>query len=288
MIAHVAEAGEGRGRVVLHLTPTPPSEVAIEAAVRVARAFQSEIESLFVEDATLLEIAALPFTCEISLSGRQRRELSPESVARQMRAAASALARRLTELARTAEVPIHLTVVRNEPIAALAQACATCGPWNIVALGEPLKILSGAVFARLFASVPDTTGLIVVGPKAKRCGGRIVAMVEDIGDLDMVLRAARRLQGDEKQPKLTVLLIAESDDEAQMMDAQARLVVGEDETIEVVRARIQSNEPAMAAELIRRLSAGFIVGRFGGLVLPLEGELKHLSSVLECPLLLIR
>ena len=74
MIAHVAEAGEGRGRVVLHLTHAAPSPVAIEAAVRVARAFQSEIESLFVEDAALLDIAAFPFACEISLSGRQRRE----------------------------------------------------------------------------------------------------------------------------------------------------------------------------------------------------------------------
>ena len=87
MITHVAEAGEGRGRVVLHLTQSAPNPVAIDAAVRVARAFQSEIESLFVEDATLLDIAAFPFACEISLSGRQRRDLSPEAVERQMRAA---------------------------------------------------------------------------------------------------------------------------------------------------------------------------------------------------------
>jgi hypothetical protein len=288
MIAHVAEAGEGRGRVVLHLTQGTPSPVAIDAAVRVARAFQSEIESLFVEDATLLEIAAFPFAREISLSGRQRRELSPEIVARQMRAAAAAIARRLTALAQRAEVPFHLTVVRNEPIAALAQACAMHGPWNVVALGDPLSATDGALLAHLFTSVPGTTGLIVVGPMAKRAEGRIVAIVEDIADFDAVLRTARRLHDIDKATRLTLLLVSESDEEAQTMDEQARLAIGEDDTVEILRARIEAAAPGMTAELIRRLSPGFIVGRFGGLLIPRRGDIRQLCSVLECPLFLIR
>lgn len=288
MIAHVAEAGEGRGRVVLHVTAAAPSPVAIEAAIRVARAFQSEIESLFVEDATLLDIAALPFTCEISLSGRARREFSPEGLARQMRASAAAIARRLTELARLAEVPLHVTVVRSEPVAALAQACAARGPWNVVALAEPLGRLNGAALARLFASVPGTTGLILVGPMAKRSDGPIVAIVEDIADFEPILRTARRLRAETDELKLRLLLVSDSDEEAQTMDAQARLAVGEDDTIEIVRARVEPNEPGVAAELIRRLSAGFIVGRFGGLIVPREGDFRHLAAVLECPLFLMR
>lgn len=288
MIAHVAEAGEGRGRVVLHVTSVAPSPFAIEAAVHVARAFQSEIESLFVEDETLLDIAALPFTCEISLTGRGRRELSPEGLARQMRASAAALARRLTELARLAEVPLHVTVVRNEPVEALAQACAARGPWNVVALAEPLGRQNGAALAHLFASVPGTTGLILVGPMAKRVRGRIVAIVEDIADFEPILRTARRLQAEADEAKLTLLLVSDADEEALTMDAQARLVIGDDDTIEIARARVEPNEPGVAAELIRRLGAGFIVGRFGGLVVPREGDLRHLTAVLECPMFLIR
>ena len=292
MIAHVAEAGEGRGRVVLHLSAQPPNPFAIEAAVRVARAFQSEIESLFVEDTTLLEIAALPFAREISLSGRQSRALSPDIVARQMRASAAALARRLTELARVAEVPLHLTVVRDEPVVALAQACSACGPWNVVALGDPLSAASGRAFARLFAAVPGTTGLIVVGPMARRSQGRMVAIVEDIGDFDVVLRTARRLHEgtheDTTDARLTLLLVADSDDEAATMDEQVRLALGDDATVDIARARVQPNEPGVAAELIRRLAAGFIVGRFGGLVVPRDGDLRHLAAVLECPFFLIR
>ena len=49
MIAHVAETGENRGRVVLQLGSAHPSAIALEAAVRIAQAFQSEIESVFVQ-----------------------------------------------------------------------------------------------------------------------------------------------------------------------------------------------------------------------------------------------
>lgn len=289
MIAHVAQAGEGRGRVVVHLTAAAPSPVALAAAVRVARAFQSEIESLFVEDATLLDIAALPFTCEISLTGRERRELSPDGLARQMRASAAAIARRLTELARLAEVPLHVTVVRSEPIAALAHACAARGPWNVVALAEPLTAKNGATLGRLFASVPGTTGLIVVGPAAKRCQGRMVAIVEDIADFEPVLRTARRLNAEDGDAaRITLLLVAESLDDARIMDEHVRLTIGDDETIEIVVARVEPNEPGVAAELIRKLAPGFIVGRFGGLIVPSGGDLRHLAAVLECPMFLMR
>jgi hypothetical protein len=288
MIAHVAEAGEGRGRVVLHLTPARASPVALEAAVLVARAFQSEIESLFVEDATLLDIAALPFAREISLTGRQSRQLSPEIVERELRSAAAAIVRQVRRLAEAAEVPLQTTVVRSDSLAALAAACAVRGPWNVVALGEPLPPGDCSLLRQLFASVPGTTGLVFVGPTAKRATGRIVALIEDIEHFESVLRTARRLLQATRQERLTLLLLAESEAEAELMDEQARLVLGEDEAVEIVRARVQPDSPGMVAELIRRLGAGFIIGRFGGFVVPEKGDLRLLAGTLECPLFLIR
>lgn len=288
MIAHVAEAGEGKGRVVLRLTPAAPSRIAIDAAIRVAQAFQSEIESIFVEDAQLLDIATLPFASEISLTGRSRRALSRDLVERQMRAAASTLVQDITAIARRAEVPLHTSIVRDEPIQALAAACAKRGPWNVVAIGEPVDAGSSGALAELFASVPDTTGLVVVGPRAKRSGGRIVAIVEDIADFDAIMRTARRMHETSKEARLTLLLLADSSAEALIMDEHARLVIGDDETVEILRARVEPNAPGVAAELIRRLGAGFIIGRFGRLVVPPHGSMRHLSAVLECPLFLVR
>ncbi|HVH16950.1 MAG TPA: hypothetical protein VNF72_01505, partial [Myxococcota bacterium] len=116
MIAHVARSGEDRGRDVLQLGSVNPSAAALEAAVRVARAFQSEIESLFVEDAQLFDCAAYTFVREVSLTGRQRRVMSPAGMTRDLRHAAQAARRQLEALARRAEVPLRSRVVRDEPL----------------------------------------------------------------------------------------------------------------------------------------------------------------------------
>ena len=94
MIMHVAEAGEQRGRVVLHITSGHPNEVAMEAAVRIAQAFHSEIESLFVEDLQLYDMASYPFALEISLTGA-RRTLSRDAIERDLQLTARGLRRRL-------------------------------------------------------------------------------------------------------------------------------------------------------------------------------------------------
>jgi hypothetical protein len=178
--------------------------------------------------------------------------------------------------------------VRSSTIEALAAACEAHGPWNVVALAEPLSMLDAGMVRRLLASVPGTTGLVVVGPTARRSSGRIVALVEDVEHLQPVLRAARRLFEISGEPRFTLLLVAESEEEAHVMDDQVRLAIGSDEAVDIVRARIQPGAPGMVAELVRRLDAGFIVGRFGGLIVPAEGDLRPLAGALECPLFLIR
>ena len=137
MIAHVAETGENRGRVVLQLGSAHPSAIALEAAVRIARAFQSEIESVFVEDEQLFDCAAYGFVREVSLTGRVSRAVSAAGMTQDLRLAAQGARRQLEALARLAEVPLRSRVVRDEPLRALSIACAETGPWNVVALAEP-------------------------------------------------------------------------------------------------------------------------------------------------------
>jgi hypothetical protein len=81
MIAHVASSGEDSGRVVLQLGSRSPSAVALSAAIRIAQAFQSEIESLFVENQPLLDCTSFSFVREVSLTGRWLRTVSREEMA---------------------------------------------------------------------------------------------------------------------------------------------------------------------------------------------------------------
>lgn len=286
MIAHVAAAGEDKGRVVLRLgAGTPASDIALEAAVAVARAFQSEIESLFVEDRQLFELASYPFAREISFSGRSSRAISVSVVEREVRLLASGLQRKVSSIARRAEVRVHARSVRDEPVRALAQVCAQCGPWNVVALAEPYTAAHASALAELFARVADATGIVVVGPKTRRTTGPVIVIAEEIERLAPMLRAADRLAaaiGSEVR-----LVLAGSDrDFLAWLEGQARLVLAgrPDLGLDVVVLR---DEGALA-ERLRHLSGGFAIAHFGGFVAPAEGDLRPLLAALDCPLFLVR
>jgi hypothetical protein len=272
----------------LRLCPTcQPSRVAIEAAVRVAQAFQSEIESLFIEEQQLIELARFPFAREISLTGRSRRALSPESIESEMRGMAASLARHIAAIARAADVPFRARSERGEAVGVLAKACAENGPWNVVALGEPLSTTQAASLAELFDAITDTTAIVVAGPKAQRSNGPVVATIEDLEHLPGMLRAAERLAAISGEA-VRLLLVAESEEDARWMESQVRLMIGSHGEVKVDTIAIARAEPEVVAEALRRMRAGFVVALFGGLVVPREGSLRSLANSLEGPLFLVR
>ncbi len=287
MIAHVAAAGEDKGRVVLRLgAGVPASDIALEAAVAVARAFQSEIESLFVEDRQLFELASYPFAREISFSGRTSRALSVGDVEREVRLLAAGLQRKVSSIARRAEVRVRARSVRDEPVRALAQVCAQCGPWNVVALAEPFTAAHASALGEIFARVTDATGIIIVGPKTRRTAGPVVVIAEEIERLPPMLRAADRLAAAIGSDVRLVLAGADRDHLA-WLEGQARLfLVGRPgvrlEGVEFARA-----ERAIT-ERLRRVAGGFAIAQFGGLVAAADGDLRPLLAALECPLFLVR
>ena len=287
MIAHVAQTGEDRGRVVLQLGSARPSSIALEAAVRVARAFESEIESLFVEDAQLFDCAAYGFVREVSLTGRQRRVMSSASMTRDLHLVAQAARRQVEAMARSAGVPMRSRVVRDEPLRALSIACAETGPWNVVALAEPFSGTDCSALKQLLMEIPGMTGLVMVGPKARRVAGPAIVAVEDVEHLPAMLRTAERLAAIDGAPIVLLLIAADAERLAQV-DGQARLVVEAREDVRIEQAAVARGASAVVAERLRRLGGGFVICQFGGLVVPDEGDLKPLASVLECPLLLVR
>jgi hypothetical protein len=287
MIMHVAEAGERRGRVVLHLASGHPNEIAIEAAVRIAQAFNSEIESLFVEDLQLYDLASYPFAREISLTRARQRPLSRDDIEREMRLCGQSLQRRVEALARAADVPLRAKVVRDDPVHALAKACAEDGPWNVVALADALAPGQGARLRDLFATVVGTTGLMLVGPNARRTRGQIVAVVETPEHLQPLMRAGERLAG-VLGGELVVLLLSDSPSGDEWLDGQVRLALGDQSRVRLLHCRTDEGAPAALAEVIRRLNGGFVIGHFGGLLVPADGDLRDLVAALECPLFLMR
>lgn len=286
MIAHVAQSGEDRGRVVLHLGSAHPSTVAIEAALRVARAFGSDLESLFVEDEQLFDCAAYGFVREVSLTGQQSRAISLDGLMRDLHLTAQGARRQVEALARKAEVPLRCRVVRDEPLRALSIACTETGPWNVVALGEPFTG-NGLMLKQLISEISGSTGLVTVGPKAQRVTGPVVVAVEDTAQLPDLLRAAERLAALD-DAEIVLLLIAPDEDQLFQMDGEARLVVEAGEGVRIQSAAVARGEAAVIAETLRQLHGGIVICEFGGLVVPEGGDLRSLASVLECPLFVVR
>ena len=287
MIAHVAQRGEDRGRVVLQVCSPQPSALALMAAVRLARAFQSEIESLFIEDAKLFDCAAFGFVRELSLSGRSNRPLSSSAIAQSLQLAARGAQRELAQLARSAEVPMRSRVVRDDPLRALSIACAETGPWNVVVLSEPFTGGHNQVLKQIFAEIEGTTGLLMVGPRGCRVVGPAVVAIEDVDRLPDMLRAAERLAALDGAP-IVVLLVSSDEQHLATMDHAARLALAGHEKVQLAHAVVARNTPAVAAEALRRQRGGFAICQYGGLVVPDDGDLSPLAAGLECPIFLVR
>jgi hypothetical protein len=287
MIAHVAQSGEDRGRVVIQIRSSYPSAIAMRAAVQIARAFGSDLESLFIEDKQLFDCAAYGFAREISLSGRDSRPLSLDSMMRDLHLAAQGTRRQLEALARAAQVPLRCRVVRDEPLRALTMACAEVGPWNVVALGEPFGADDGATLKQMLAEVSGTTGIVTVGPRARRVAGPVIAAVEETAELPDMLRLAERLAAVDGA-EVVLLLVAASEAELAQMEGEARLVVEDREGVRIEPVAVARGAAAAVAETLRRLNGGMVICHFGGLVVPDEGDLRPLAAALECPLFLVR
>ena len=287
MIAHVAEADEARGRVVVQFRSGHPNAVALEAAVRVAQAFQSGIESLFVEDLELISLAGFPFAREISLNGRSSRSICCSDIEQEYRLAFASAHRRIQALARAADVPVRQRVVRDEPVAALAAACSECGPWNVVALAEPFGPPGSGSLRTLFASVADATGVVIVGPRARRTTGPVIVAVENLEALPSMLPAAERLAA-VSGGSLLVLLVTDDPDSLHWIEGEARLLLGDRPDVQLVAVGFAPGASAAVAETLRKLRAGFIICQLGGLVVPEDEDLKPLAAGLECPLFIVR
>lgn len=292
MIAHVAAADERSGRVVLWLGGSAAvSRIAIDAAMLLGQAFQAEVESLYVEDKQLFDLAEFPFARVIGDGGGSWRPLPQATLEREMRFAAAALHRQVAEAGLAISVPCHARIVRDEPLRALARACAENGPWNVVVVGEALVPGDEARLAELFDRVRDSTGAVITGPLGRRTRGSVLAVVEEFERLGPMLKAAQRLApiagGD-----VRLTLVGDRRDELAWMEGEARLLCAagdeEGESIAFESVLAANDDPAPLAAVLQRVKPGIALAQYGGRLIAPGVNLRPLTAALECPLLLVR
>lgn len=287
MIAHVAEAGEVKGRVVLRIGTVPAHPLAIEAAMRVASAFQAEVEALFVEDAELFEVTTHAFAREIGFGGRVRRMLSTSQLAADLEHAARAVRRVIDGRARDAGVPVVHRTVRANPLAALQAACAEVGPWNVIALAEPLRGASEIAIRTLMQAVTAAQGVIAVSGTIAPRRGPILVALETVDQFASMMHAAdrlARLTGEE----IVVVMIGETADTIAEMEGQVRLVLAGRDGVRLTAVLCPHADPAPALASLHAAAGSFLLAEYGGHAVPAGPAFAMALAVIECPVFLVR
>lgn len=100
-------------RRVLVALDSSASSALLPAAAELAAQLRAELSALFVEDADLLRLAALPFAQEVCAASAESRPLTRDSVERRLRTLAEQLRRSVEETARRADVQWSFVVTRS-------------------------------------------------------------------------------------------------------------------------------------------------------------------------------
>lgn len=283
MITHVAEASENSGRIVLHMGPDM-SPVLLQAALLLARGFRSEVEGFYTESRALFDVAALSFTREISLSGAIKGPLDVVTLEPRVARGTAANLRYARSVANAAGIGFSARLSSEDATRLLADACAQRGPWNVVAIGEPVAHRNMGHLRDMFDAIWGTTGIVVASRSAKRTSGPVVVVVEDIERFSPLLRTAETIASVTGE-RIEVVLAGTSAVEVMDLDEQIRLILGEDSQ-RLPMTTVAQGGIAAIADAVR--DAGFIIARFDGVAMPSEGEHSLLSENLDGPILLVR
>jgi hypothetical protein len=207
-------------RVILHLHHGSMEQAIIRVAAELAHLLKLDLHGVYLDEAALPELAALPFIREFHLASGAWQKLDPDRLADEQSAAAAEARRLLDEAAAALGVDRLFDVVSGDPAAIVAGSQAG----DIIVVAQPRLAVDQLVHA--------TANLLAA---AHGCAGSVM----------LVPHVLARRQG-----PVAAVVCAESDP-ALMIAAQIAAAAGEDLLLLV------SGPPALANEAARRArSAG--------------------------------
>lgn len=285
MIAHVAEASEGSGRVLLWLDPSLlAAPQALEASVRLAYAYGSELETIEVDPPHLDAVAQLPlgrvgFRAPLNIAHAGDEIAARQTLSDGHRA-------RVDKIASQFGVPVRHARSTGEAIDRLAHLCTVRGPWNIIVLSRTPSLDLASVVANVFANVSGATGVLVGSRRIEAWGSRVAVVVEDGERLPSMLRTAERLTGTAGKTHLVIASVTKT--AYRDLDAQARLLTAGSESI-----KFEATGPTLGVDgaLDEQLSGcqpSLVIARFGGTLLSDGRALSRCLAVTGAPFLLVR
>jgi hypothetical protein len=221
-------------RLIVELWHGGADARTLRAIAAVAALLDLDLHGLFIEDAALFDLAALPFVRELRLPTHEWQTMEAGRIAQELRHAAATSQRMLREVATALGVANAFEIRRGEPDEALA--AITVGG-DIVVVCEPAtlgsRLSSGA--ARLQSAAHASGASLLFLPTGfKPRSGPIVAVVD--GSADPALALATRAAINTKE---RLLLLAPDNASTRAEDAVQRAIA-----LGVPRSRIAARDLA--------------------------------------------
>lgn len=285
MTAHVAEASEGSGRVLLWLDPnilTAPQ--AIEASIRLAAAYRSELETVDVAPQEFAIGDGVPIRRVASRTAPAIAVALDDAAAR--RRLAIRQRREVDELAASYDVPVAHTEVIGDAMDHLAEMCTARGPWNVVALSRTPSADVAAIISDIFANVSGATGVLVGSRRNGPWSGQVAVVAEDGERLPSMLRAAERIAG----PLGTTYLIvaAPTQQTVDELETQARLMPEGGGRLRYTQSRPTFGIDGALDEALIAAAPNLVIARFGGTLLSDGAALSRALALTGAAFLLVR
>ena len=206
-------------RLIFDLCHGAADAETMRAAVEFAQLLGLDLHCLFIEDEAVLALAELPFAREIRLPTHEWSALNAETIARELRQAASQTRRLLDEILRRVGVASEFEVLRGDPAACIATVCQT---GDIVIVAEPGPSIARAVYGvtRLHtAAYASAASILLLPAHNKPRRGHVVAVPTDAvdGSLEVACRIATAANED-------VAVLASNDGLAKRVRERARIL----------------------------------------------------------------
>lgn len=268
-------------RILVALDASEPSRAVLESAARLAASLHSELVGLFVEDADLLQMSALPMTRLVSAQSGVAADLDLAKMERALKAQARFAREALIETARQWKVRYSFQVVRGTASERLLVEAQDC---DLVALGTTSR--PGRRSRPLGSTARETADLapcsVFLSRAAPPSHGPVVAIAQ--GN-EKTLNFAGKLAKIFGRP-LAILAVGGDQEEARRVGAscqewsRSRGVAAEITAL----AADEEKDPVSA---LRSKGAGlFVIDRRGPWTDRLN--LESLLEQLDCPVLLLR
>lgn len=129
-------------RILVALDASKESLAALDAAAQLAARLHAELAGLFIEDADLLNLAALPFSREAPLLSRAGRLLDLERLEQELKSKAAIARQALARRAESLQLQWSFRTARGRVDAELLAAAAEA---DLIAVGKSTRPLTGDV-----------------------------------------------------------------------------------------------------------------------------------------------